>query len=69
MIHYTYVMFNASVPGLTIFFSNKISATPTGRIVNRFSKDVYTLDGKLVSTMRAYFSTLANVFATIIVVT
>lgn len=43
--------------------------TPTGRIVNRFSKDVYTLDGKLVSAMRAYFSTLANVFATIIVVT
>jgi ATP-binding cassette subfamily C (CFTR/MRP) protein 1 len=42
--------------------------TPTGRILNRFSKDVYTLDGQLVATMRSYLATLASVIGTIIVV-
>jgi len=42
--------------------------TPTGRILNRFSKDVYTLDENLVATMRSYLATLSSVIGTVIVV-
>jgi len=42
--------------------------TPIGRIINRFSKDMYTIDEQLVATLRSYLATLANVFSTIIVI-
>jgi ABC-type multidrug transport system fused ATPase/permease subunit len=42
--------------------------TPVGRIVNRFSKDVYTVDEQLVSTLRTYLQTLFNVISTIVVI-
>ena len=45
-----------------------LKATPIGRIVNRFSTDIFTLDEKLVATMRSYLATLSNVIGTIIVV-
>lgn len=50
-----------------IIFS-KLKATPTGRIINRFSKDVYTVDEKLVSTMRSYLATVFNVIGVIVVI-
>lgn len=42
--------------------------TPTGRIINRFSKDIFTLDEQLVSTMRSYLATVSNVIGVIIVI-
>jgi len=42
--------------------------TPTGRIINRFSKDMFTVDEKLVSTMRSYLATFSNVVGVIIVI-
>lgn len=42
--------------------------TPTGRIINRFSKDVFTLDEQLVSTMRSYLATSSNVIGVIVVI-
>jgi ABC-type multidrug transport system fused ATPase/permease subunit len=42
--------------------------TPIGRIVNRFSKDVYTLDEQLTESLRSYLATVLNVFSTIIVI-
>ena len=43
--------------------------TPIGRIMNRFSKDMYTVDEQLVVSGRSYFSTMAQVLSTIVVVT
>merc|ERR1719401_798287 len=43
--------------------------TPTGRIINRFSKDLYTLDEQLVQSSRSYLSTIITCISTIIVVT
>lgn len=43
--------------------------TPIGRIMNRFSKDMYTVDEQLVVSGRSYFSTMAAVLSTIVVVT
>ena len=42
--------------------------TPVGRIVNRFSKDVYTVDEQLMSTLRTYLQTLFSVLSTIVVI-
>jgi ATP-binding cassette subfamily C (CFTR/MRP) protein 1 len=39
--------------------------TPLGRIINRFSKDVYTVDEQLPQTVRAYIGTMARVFSTL----
>jgi ABC-type multidrug transport system fused ATPase/permease subunit len=39
-----------------IFFET----TPTGRIINRFSKDVFILDEKLIVTIRTYFATIST---------
>jgi ABC-type multidrug transport system fused ATPase/permease subunit len=35
--------------------------TPLGRIVNRFSKDIYTIDESIPQTIRSYFQCLAKV--------
>lgn len=43
--------------------------TPVGRIMNRFSKDLYTIDEDLVSSLRSYLTTVMPVLSTIIVVT
>lgn len=43
--------------------------TPIGRIINRFSKDLYTVDEQLVVAARSYLSTITSVFSTIFVVT
>lgn len=42
--------------------------TPLGRIVNRFSKDMYTVDEELVMTLRSYLMTLMTVVSTIVVI-
>ena len=42
--------------------------TPLGRISNRFSKDTYTMDQQLASTIRMYLGTLASVIGTVIVI-
>lgn len=42
--------------------------TPLGRIINRFSKDMYTVDEQLVVSSRSYFVTLLNVMSAIFVV-
>ena len=42
--------------------------TPVGRLVNRFSKDVYTIDVQLVDNAGWYFWTLFNIIATIAVI-
>jgi len=42
--------------------------TPIGRIINRFSKDMYTIDEQLVVSSRSYLSTMASVISTIFVV-
>jgi len=43
--------------------------TPLGRILNRFSKDIYTIDEQLQSTLYMYLQTLTRVFATVAVIT
>lgn len=43
--------------------------TPIGRIINRFSKDMYTVDEQLVVSIRSYLVTLLNVLSAIFVVT
>jgi len=46
----------------------KMVATPIGRIVNRFSKDVYILDEKLVLALRGFLNALSRVISTIFVI-
>lgn len=43
--------------------------TPLGRIINRFSKDVYTIDEILPRVFYSFFRTLVSVTATILVIT
>jgi len=43
--------------------------TPLGRVLNRFSKDMYTVDEQLVMTLVMYFQTLCRVGATMCVIT
>ena len=42
--------------------------TPIGRIVNRFSSDMNTIDMSLIETLRSYLVTLFSIFSTIIVI-
>jgi len=42
--------------------------TPLGRIINRFSKDIYTIDESLVSTMRSFLATISSVIGVMIVI-
>ena len=42
--------------------------TPIGRIINRFSKDIYTVDENLPDTIRSYLATLSSVVGTIAVI-
>lgn len=46
-----------------------VNSTPIGRIVNRFSKDLYTVDEQLVVSGRSYLATMTSVISTIFVVT
>jgi len=41
--------------------------TPLGRVINRFSKDIYTIDEELVSTLRSYLNSLMSVVSVIVV--
>jgi ATP-binding cassette subfamily C (CFTR/MRP) protein 1 len=43
--------------------------TPMGRITNRFSKDIYTVDEQLPATMRSYFGTMLKVASVILYIT
>jgi len=43
-------------------------ATPAGRILNRFSQDVYTVDEVLPSTLASLLSTLASMLGTVAVI-
>jgi ATP-binding cassette subfamily C (CFTR/MRP) protein 1 len=41
--------------------------TPIGRIINRFSQDMYTIDSQLMTALRSYISTLLSVVSAVIV--
>jgi len=41
--------------------------TPVGRIINRFSQDMYTIDSQLMTALRSYISTLLSVTSAVIV--
>eukprot|EP00928_Gymnodinium_smaydae_P039135 TRINITY_DN26803_c0_g3_i1.p1 TRINITY_DN26803_c0_g3~~TRINITY_DN26803_c0_g3_i1.p1 ORF type:complete len:1351 (-),score=174.93 TRINITY_DN26803_c0_g3_i1:204-4199(-) len=43
--------------------------TPLGRVLNRFSKDIYVVDEVLVSILMSYSQTLCRVLATLCVIT
>lgn len=40
--------------------------TPLGRVINRFSKDIYTIDEQIPQTVRSYLGTMAKVISTIL---
>ena len=42
--------------------------TPIGRIINRFSQDMYTIDSQLMNALRSYLTTIMNVISTIVVI-
>ena len=42
--------------------------TPLGRILNRFSKDIYTIDETIPRSLRGFIMTLFSVLSTIIVI-
>mmetsp|Transcript_6110 Transcript_6110/g.15236 ORF Transcript_6110/g.15236 Transcript_6110/m.15236 type:complete len:1427 (-) Transcript_6110:1683-5963(-) len=42
--------------------------TPIGRVVNRFSQDMYTIDSQLMTALRSYLTTIMNVASTIVVI-
>ncbi|XP_064405656.1 multidrug resistance-associated protein 1-like [Halichondria panicea] len=42
--------------------------TPTGRILNRFSKDIYTIDEIIPRSLQAFFFTFFSVISTIMVI-
>ena len=41
--------------------------TPVGRIINRFSQDMYTVDSQLMTALRSYVTTLLSVVSALIV--
>lgn len=41
--------------------------TPVGRIVNRFSYDVYTIDSQLMTAARSYLTTILSVVSALVV--
>jgi len=41
--------------------------TPVGRIMNRFSQDMYTIDSQLVNSLRSYISTILAVVSALVV--
>ncbi|KAJ1439399.1 pdr transporter [Ochromonadaceae sp. CCMP2298] len=40
--------------------------TPLGRVINRFSKDIYTIDEQIPQTVRMYLATMAKVISTVL---
>ena len=42
--------------------------TPLGRVLNRFSKDIYTIDEVIPRSLRAFLVTLFSVISTLIVI-
>eukprot|EP01039_Chlorochromonas_danica_P007900 gene7900-8715_t len=42
--------------------------TPLGRVINRFSKDIYTIDEQIPQTVRSYLATVAKVTGVLIYV-
>jgi ABC-type multidrug transport system fused ATPase/permease subunit len=42
--------------------------TPLGRVINRFSKDIYTIDEQIPQTVRWYLASMAKVTSTILYV-
>jgi len=42
--------------------------TPLGRVLNRFSNDIYTIDEKLQSVLNSFLTTLMRVTATVVVI-
>ena len=41
---------------------------PLGRIMNRFSKDIDTIDNMLGDSLRMFFSTLSNILGAVILI-
>ena len=52
----------------TVLFSPMafFDTTPLGRVINRFSKDIYTIDEQIPQTVRSYLGTMAKVISTIL---
>jgi ABC-type multidrug transport system fused ATPase/permease subunit len=42
--------------------------TPVGRIINRFSQDMYTIDSQLMTALRSYLTTIMSVCSTVVVI-
>ncbi|KAK8797050.1 hypothetical protein WA158_004260 [Blastocystis sp. Blastoise] len=42
--------------------------TPQGRIINRFSKDIYIVDSQLPNTISSFFNSLMSVLSTVIII-
>ncbi|KAI3644541.1 hypothetical protein MP228_010705 [Amoeboaphelidium protococcarum] len=57
-------LYNAVVRSPMAFFDT----TPLGRIVNRFSKDIYTVDEVLPRSWNSFFRTMFSVLTTLVVI-
>lgn len=53
---------------LTLIISFRFDVTPTGRILNRFSRDMETVDSSLSSSIRATTSYIASFIAAVVTV-
>eukprot|EP00559_Dactyliosolen_fragilissimus_P007142 CAMPEP_0184860246 /NCGR_PEP_ID=MMETSP0580-20130426/5172_1 /TAXON_ID=1118495 /ORGANISM="Dactyliosolen fragilissimus" /LENGTH=1483 /DNA_ID=CAMNT_0027357283 /DNA_START=38 /DNA_END=4489 /DNA_ORIENTATION=- len=62
------ILFNDLLSTVILAPMSFFDTTPIGRIVNRFSKDMYTIDESLVDRLRSYLATLSKVISTIIVI-
>jgi ATP-binding cassette subfamily C (CFTR/MRP) protein 1 len=61
-------MFNDMLATVMLAPMSFFDTTPVGRLVNRFSKDIYTIDEKLVETGGMYIRTIFSVISTIAVI-
>lgn len=60
------LLFNDLVKSVMYAPMSFYDTTPLGRIINRFSKDIYTIDEQLPTTIRGYAGTLVKVAGVLI---